>query len=229
MSELGNLLKELRGKESLRDVAKRSGISHTYLSIVEKGYDLRSGSPARPSFDTLRRLAKAYNYPYEKLLRAAGYLDEEIKEDKAEYRTPSNIMPPPQHDKDIPLVGKITAGLPIDRIENIETYIPVDSDVIGPHDAFALRVQGDSMSGNGIRDGNIVVCVKTPDITPNDVAVVAVNEEEATLKRVEKMGDTCLLIASNPNFRPQVQVHHASEIHIIGKVVEYRGKPTNEG
>lgn len=75
MSSLGRLLKELRGKESLRSVAKRSGISHNYLSLVEKGTDPRTGSPIKPSPDTLRSLSKAYNYSYAELMHAAGYVD----------------------------------------------------------------------------------------------------------------------------------------------------------
>lgn len=76
MSELGGILRKLRGKESLRDAAKRAGVSHTYLSIIEKGHDLRSGSPVKPTPETLKSLAKAYNFSYLELMYAAGYVDE---------------------------------------------------------------------------------------------------------------------------------------------------------
>jgi transcriptional regulator with XRE-family HTH domain len=76
MQELGNLLRQLRDHESLRDVSSRSGISHTYLGIIEKGIDQRSGNPVKPTPETLKTLAKAYNYPYEELMRKAGYLQE---------------------------------------------------------------------------------------------------------------------------------------------------------
>lgn len=79
MSELGDLLKELRGKESLRDAANRIGISHTYLRILEKGVDLRSGNPAKATPETLKLIAKAYNYPYADLLNAAGVIDNELR------------------------------------------------------------------------------------------------------------------------------------------------------
>ncbi|MGI6328102.1 MAG: helix-turn-helix domain-containing protein [Dethiobacteria bacterium] len=65
---------ELRGNKTLREVAEKAGISHTYLGVLEKGIDPRSGKQIKPSTDTLERLAKAYKYPYEKLLKAAGYL-----------------------------------------------------------------------------------------------------------------------------------------------------------
>lgn len=76
MSELGDLLKELRGKDSLREASKKTGVSHTYLSIIEKGHDLRSGSPVKPTPETLKSISKAYNYSYNELLRLAGYIDE---------------------------------------------------------------------------------------------------------------------------------------------------------
>lgn len=76
MNELGKLLRHLRGKESLRDVADRAGISHSYLSHLEKGKDPRTGKPIYPSPDTLKALSKAYDYPYEKLLATADYLPE---------------------------------------------------------------------------------------------------------------------------------------------------------
>ncbi len=80
MSDLGDLLKKLRGKKSLREAAKKAGISHTYLSIVESGVDLRSGSPVNPTPETLKSLAKAYNYSYESLMSVAGYIEEDKKE-----------------------------------------------------------------------------------------------------------------------------------------------------
>lgn len=75
MKELSELLIKLRGKESLRDVADRAKISHTYLSHLEKGKDPRTGKPLYPSPDTLKALATAFNYPYEELMMAAGYLE----------------------------------------------------------------------------------------------------------------------------------------------------------
>lgn len=74
-SELGKLLRRLREDEPLRDAAERIGISHTYLSVLEKGYDPRTGKEINPSAETLQKLAMAYNYDYRMLLRIAGYLD----------------------------------------------------------------------------------------------------------------------------------------------------------
>jgi transcriptional regulator with XRE-family HTH domain len=88
MHELGALLRKLRENESLRDVSIRSGISHTYLGIIEKGIDQRSGNPVKPTPETLKTLAKAYNYPYEDLMRKAGYLNENSEPYSAEVPKP---------------------------------------------------------------------------------------------------------------------------------------------
>lgn len=75
MNELGSLLRILRGKESLRDAGRRANVSHTYLSIIENGKDLRSGNEVKPTPETLKLLSVAYNCSYEDLMRKAGYLD----------------------------------------------------------------------------------------------------------------------------------------------------------
>lgn len=77
MNTLPDLLRKLRGKESLRDVSKRAGISHNYLSQLEKGVDPRTGKQIRPTPETLKRLADAYNYDYKEIMKIAGYIDEE--------------------------------------------------------------------------------------------------------------------------------------------------------
>ncbi|MEK3838696.1 helix-turn-helix domain-containing protein [Paenibacillus sp. FSL R7-0128] len=84
MSSLGEILKNLRGKESLRDAADRIGISHTYLRILEKGVDLRSGNPVKVTADTLKLISDAYNYPYNQLLRAADIIDDETRDELIE-------------------------------------------------------------------------------------------------------------------------------------------------
>lgn len=82
MSELGRLLRQLRGKESLRDISRKAGLSHTYLNIIEKkGVDPRSGNPIKPTPETLRILSQTYGFPYEELMKLSGYLDDTSAED----------------------------------------------------------------------------------------------------------------------------------------------------
>lgn len=71
---LGKLLKVLRGDEGLRDAAKRMKITYSYLAMLEKGTDRRTGKPLKPTPETLQQIASAYKYDYMKLIEAAGYL-----------------------------------------------------------------------------------------------------------------------------------------------------------
>ncbi|WP_096199483.1 helix-turn-helix domain-containing protein [Bacillus sp. FJAT-45350] len=76
-NELGKFLEELRGKTSLREVANKSGLSHTYIRDLELGINRKTKAPIRPSADTLKQLAKAYDYPSNELLKKAGYIEED--------------------------------------------------------------------------------------------------------------------------------------------------------
>ena len=81
ITQIGQLLKTLRGKRSLREIERSSGVSHTYISSIEKGVDPRSGNEIIPTPDTLKKLSRAYNYSYGELMDIAGYL-EGVSEDK---------------------------------------------------------------------------------------------------------------------------------------------------
>jgi transcriptional regulator with XRE-family HTH domain len=104
MSELGEVLKKLRGKESLRDAANRIGISHTYLRILEKGVDLRSGNPAKATPETLKLISSAYDYPYPELLEIAGIIDDDLR-DKLIYegklKFAEEVFSLPEHHKNL--------------------------------------------------------------------------------------------------------------------------------
>lgn len=77
MEELGELLRSLRGKKSLRDIAEITGLSHSYIADVEKGYKHDTKTHVTPSPDTLKKLSIAYNYDYEELMYRAGHLSAE--------------------------------------------------------------------------------------------------------------------------------------------------------
>jgi len=80
VSNLGELFREIRLSKnwSIRQAAKNMGISYSYLSILEKGTDPRTGKDSNPKPDMLKIISKAYNYPYEELMKAAGYLNDDI-------------------------------------------------------------------------------------------------------------------------------------------------------
>lgn len=123
----------------------------------------------------------------------------------------------------IPVLGCVQAGQPIEMVENIEGFTLVDPNVLRGKEGFALRVKGDSMIGDRIQDGDIVIVSKQEEVHPHEIAVVAVNGHQATLKRVKRHGNMCMLIPSNPTMEPQLIP--AKDVHIIGKVVEVKFWP----
>ena len=97
----------------------------------------------------------------------------------------------------IPILGVVTAGLPILAVENQEGTMAWDGDP----DCFALRVRGDSMVGAGILDGDKVVVRPQPDASNGEI-VVAMIEDEATVKRFHRGPDGIWLLPENPNYDP---------------------------
>ncbi|WP_391560715.1 helix-turn-helix domain-containing protein [Robertmurraya sp.] len=73
-NRLGSFLQTLRGNRSLREIAKKSGLSHSYIRDLELGYRQTTKKKIQPSPDSLKRLADAYDYPYEELLKMAGFI-----------------------------------------------------------------------------------------------------------------------------------------------------------
>ena len=97
----------------------------------------------------------------------------------------------------VPVVGTVTAGLPILAVENIDGYIPWE----GEEGCFALRVRGESMIGAGILDGDKVVVRPQPN-ADNGQIVVALLGDEATVKRLRRCGEDVWLMPENPAFSP---------------------------
>lgn len=116
--------------------------------------------------------------------------------------------------RSVPLVGKVTAGLPILAIENIEDYLTLPQSILGQDDLFCLRVQGESMVEIGILDGDIIV-VRAQDSAENGEVVVAMIEDEATVKRVFYEPDRVRLQPENRHMAPI----YAPSVQILGKVV----------
>ena len=114
----------------------------------------------------------------------------------------------------IPLVGKISAGKPIDAIENIEGGIDLTYLFSNVDNIFALKVKGDSMTGAGIFDGDIVFIKKQSEAVNGDIVAAIINDE-ATVKRFSKSAAGVKLTAENPKYEPIV----SKNIKIAGKVV----------
>jgi len=118
----------------------------------------------------------------------------------------------------IPIIGRVRAGEPILAIENIEGYINLDRNMVSSGGVFLLRVQGDSMIGAHILDGDFAL-VKSQPSAENGEIVVALIEDEATIKRIFKKRDLIRLEPANPKMEPIVVKKGEKKIIIVGKVV----------
>lgn len=114
----------------------------------------------------------------------------------------------------IPLLGKVTAGLPILAVEEIESYIPVSEELRRGRELFALRISGESMINAGILDGDIVIVNKT-NFAENGDIVVALIGDEATVKRFYKENGHFRLQPENDSFEPII----TESLSILGTVI----------
>ncbi len=114
----------------------------------------------------------------------------------------------------VPVVGRITAGVPILAVEQIEEYLPMSSELGDREDLFALRVVGLSMKNAGILDGDVVIADKSRIVENGDI-VIALIDEEATVKRLGKEKGKPVLYPENEDFSPI----YPENLQILGKVV----------
>ncbi len=120
----------------------------------------------------------------------------------------------------IPILGRISAGLPLYAEQHIEGYTLTDLN--GGAEYFALRVSGDSMNAARIQDGDILIVRRQEEVENGEVAVVMVGDEDATVKRFYATGDTVTLMpqSTNPEHHPQIYDATKTRIRVIGKVVK---------
>ena len=118
---------------------------------------------------------------------------------------------------ELPIVGRIAAGLPIEAIESGENTFYVPKVLTKGSDSFILEIKGDSMIDAGINDGDFAIIKKQNTANNGDIAVALTNENEATLKRFRKRGDTIALEAANELF--ETRIYSAGQINIQGILI----------
>ncbi len=146
-------------------------------------------------------------HAYLKLLEDEGYISRQTGLNRA-------IKLPGESVARVPLVGKVTAGLPILAVENIEDYVPYSGGGYPASELFALRVQGLSMVNAGILDRDVVIVHRTP-VAQNGDIVVALLGDEATVKRIYMENGYIRLQPENPAFEPII----VDEVVVLGRVV----------
>lgn len=135
-----------------------------------------------------------------------------IKEDPVKLNYEENDI-----FRKIPIVGRVAAGSPILAMENIEGSIVIDSAFMKKsQDCFALKVKGDSMVDAGIFENDLVIVAPRTDAVNGDI-IVAMLEDEVTVKTFEKKKEQVRLIPQNENYKP-IEIDKSKEFKIVGKV-----------
>ena len=117
----------------------------------------------------------------------------------------------------IPVIGRVAAGVPINSVENHEGSLIVDPSFLRKaENAFALRVKGDSMINAGINDRDLVIVSPNEQAKNGDIVVAMLNDE-ATVKRFEIKNNSIRLIAENNAYQP-IEVRNLDEFRVVGKV-----------
>jgi repressor LexA len=115
---------------------------------------------------------------------------------------------------DVPVLGRVTAGMPILAVENIEEYFPIPKDFVDHEDVFILRIKGDSMIEAGILDGDYVLVSQQETAANGEIVVALLNGEESTVKRFFHEGNQIRLQPENSTMEPI----YSADVAILGKV-----------
>ena len=230
---LGDLILSYRNsfspKMSLRAFAEKCGLSHTYISALEKNIDPRTGKPIAPTLDTVKFVSKGMDMPIEEILRI---LDDE-QEFKIKEEAPKYISNPAV----VLVYGTIPAGIPMEMIEDIIDTEEIDANMLkGGKEYFGLRIKGNSMFPDYL-DGDTIILEKVNDCESGQDCVVMVNGNDGTFKKVikDEVKQTLKLqpinttLDENGNFLYEPITFTKEEIEklpvrVIGKVVELRRK-----
>lgn len=123
-----------------------------------------------------------------------------------------------EEDQGLPVVGKVAAGHPILAQQNIERHYRMDPAMFRPRAHYLLTVQGMSMRGAGILDGDLLAVHRTPEVRNGQIIVARLNDDEVTVKRYRQRGREVWLLPDNPEFEP-IHVDLAEQRMVIEGVV----------
>lgn len=195
---------------SSTEFANRVGVSRAYIYMLKRGKRYKAEKDVIPSVDTIEKLAKA-------MMMSSGELMALITEkDKTTHKEGKSAS--------IPLVGRVAAGMPIHAEDNIIGYVDIPKRVAEQNDMFALLIKGNSMYPE-IKDGDIVVVRKQTVVENRDIAIVRINGEDATCKKIEITDKGIALIPINPEYESKFFTKEEVEnlpVEIVGKVFEVR-------
>lgn len=198
------------------DLRSKSGIHRLITALEERGFIRRLAHRAR-AIEIVKLPESMGGEP------STGFQPRVIQGDKG-AATAANLEPVIAAATEVPLVGRIAAGVPIEAITDDTSQVAVPQQMLrnaGRH--FALEVKGDSMIGIGINDGDVVVIRETGSAETGDVVVAQVEGYEATLKRFLRKGNAIALEAANPAYETRVFPEDQVEVQgiLVGLIRTY--------
>lgn len=159
-----------------------------------------------------------------KALESKGYLKRPERYSRILHLlTPAGETAAPHRLRQIPIVGRVTAGLPLYAQQTWEGSLVLDGSVFTQPNLFALRVRGDSMRNAAILDGDLALCIPRQYATDGEIVVALVHGEEATVKRFFLHTDHIELRPENPHYAPMR--YNFDEVLVQGKVVGIQRGP----
>lgn len=193
-------------KEAL-DLASKSGIHRLITALEERGFLRRLPHRAR-ALEVVKLPQQAT--PTAPPKGRAPFKPQLVEAGQA-------ITAAANDTRELPILGKIAAGTPIEAIQQERDRIPVPEVMLGAGEHFVLEIQGDSMINAGILDGDFVVIRRGDTATSGDIVVALVMGEEATLKRLRRKGASIALEAANPAY--ETRIFGPDQVAVQGKLV----------
>ena len=193
------------------DLRSKSGIHRLITALEERGFIRRLAHRARA--------LEIVKLPESLGGTAGGFEPRVIEGDRPDTEAPANAMPVAHAAAtELPLMGRIAAGVPIEAIAHASHNVAVPGDMLsGKGHHYALEVKGDSMIGVGINDGDVVVIRETGTADNGDIVVALVEDQEATLKKFYRNGNAIALEAANPAY--ETRVLPEDKVRVQGKLV----------
>jgi repressor LexA len=180
------------------DLRSKSGIHRLITALEERGFIRRLAHRARAI--EIVKLPDAMN-------PGASFVPRVIDGDGGddEAPRPANALPVAAHAVELPVMGRIAAGVPIEAISHVSSHVAVPGQMLsGTHQHYALEVKGDSMIDAGINDGDVVVIREGATASNGEIVVALVEGQEATLKRYRRQGGSVALEAANRAYETRI-------------------------